>query len=32
MEQAGLVQRRAGQLVLVDTAALHRVWAGESGL
>jgi CRP-like cAMP-binding protein len=32
MEQAGLVQRRTGQLVLVDTAALHRVWAGESGL
>jgi len=32
MEQAGLVRRRAGQLVLVDTAALHRVWAGESGL
>jgi CRP-like cAMP-binding protein len=32
MEQAGLVQRRAGQFVLVDTAALHRVWAGESGL
>jgi CRP/FNR family transcriptional regulator, cyclic AMP receptor protein len=32
MEQTGLVQRRRGQLVLVDTAALHRIWAGESGL
>jgi len=32
MEQAGLVQRRAGQLVLVDSAGLHRVWAGESGI
>jgi CRP-like cAMP-binding protein len=32
MEQAGLVQRRAGRLVLTDAAALHRVWAGESGL
>jgi CRP-like cAMP-binding protein len=31
MEQTGLVQRRAGQLVLVDSAGLHRVWAGESG-
>jgi CRP/FNR family transcriptional regulator, cyclic AMP receptor protein len=32
MEQIGLVQRRAGQLVLVDCAGLHRIWAGESGL
>lgn len=31
MEQIGLVQRRGGQLVLVDSAGLHRVWAGESG-
>jgi CRP/FNR family transcriptional regulator len=31
MEQTGLVQRRARQLVLVDSAGLHRVWAGESG-
>jgi CRP/FNR family transcriptional regulator, cyclic AMP receptor protein len=32
MEQLGLLQRRAGQLVLVDSAGLHRVWAGESGI
>jgi CRP/FNR family transcriptional regulator, cyclic AMP receptor protein len=32
MEQTGLVQRRDGRLVLVDSAGLHRVWAGESGL
>jgi CRP/FNR family transcriptional regulator, cyclic AMP receptor protein len=32
MEQIGLVQRRAGRLVLVDSAGLHRIWAGESGL
>jgi hypothetical protein len=32
MEQIGLVQRRAGQLVLVDSAGLHRIWTGESGL
>jgi len=31
MEQTGLVRRRPGQLVLVDSAGLHRVWAGESG-
>ena len=31
MEETGLVQRSEGQLVLLDTAALHRVWAGESG-
>jgi CRP/FNR family transcriptional regulator len=31
MEQNGLVQRRGRHLVLVDSAALHRVWAGESG-
>jgi CRP-like cAMP-binding protein len=31
MEQNGLVQRRSRHLVLVDSAGLHRVWAGESG-
>ena len=31
MEETGLVRRCEGQLVLLDTAALHRVWAGESG-
>jgi CRP/FNR family transcriptional regulator, cyclic AMP receptor protein len=31
MEETGLVQRLEGHLVLLDTAALHRVWAGESG-
>jgi CRP/FNR family transcriptional regulator, cyclic AMP receptor protein len=31
MEETGLVRRLEGHLVLLDSAALHRVWAGESG-
>jgi CRP-like cAMP-binding protein len=31
MESSGLLQRREGQVILVDTAALHRVASGEGG-